>query len=128
MTRTLFWGGWIVFAGLLLAMLLVAHAFLSSPDAVDPIAGSSGGATLASVETAHDSYLVVTSLKTGGNGEVAGLRVGDRIEEVDGLPAPTIAAFNADMVQSSYKDIVLRVRRGRTVMNIALKRPAGGVR
>ncbi|KQM88528.1 hypothetical protein ASE67_01905 [Sphingomonas sp. Leaf23] len=57
----------------------IAFAALNALDATPP-AVTAGGAGL-----------VVTSLETGGASQVAGLRVGDVIDRVDGLDAPTPA-------------------------------------
>ena len=47
---------------------------------------------------------------------------GDRIEDVDGLPAPTVEAFNRDVASGSYGDVDLRVQRGAALLDIHVKR------
>lgn len=66
----------------------IALAAWNALDAT-PLAVTAGGATLAASDS--PAGLVVTSLETGGASQVAGLRVGDVIDRVDGLAAPTPA-------------------------------------
>lgn len=126
MTRFVSWIGWAAAACMLVATLIVAHA-LTRPHRYDmPSVALRSGATLERLDDGGVPHLVVTSLQSGGAGEAAGLRVGDRIEDVDGLPAPTIAAFNKDVVSGSHSDIDLRVRRGGTLLDIHMKREIKG--
>ena len=74
------------------------------------------------VSTPAGSRLVITSLRTGGRGAANGLRVGDEIEDVDGLPAPTLAALDRDVAAGSYDKIDVRVRRGDAIIDVRMPR------
>ena len=63
---------------------------------------TAGGATLATTDA--PAGLVVTSLQTDGPSAAAGLRVGDVIDRVDGVQAPT-----ADMLVRAEADPVARL-------------------
>lgn len=73
--------------GVLAACALLATGWSALDTGADAV--TAGGATLAATD-APDG-LVVTSLETGGPSAAAGLRVGDVIDRVDGLEAPTPA-------------------------------------
>lgn len=126
MTRFLFWAGWGAAGFALLAVFVVVHAVMHPLRYQPmPLAGLHSGATFVSLASGGTAHLVVTSIQAGGAGEVAGLRVGDRIEDVDGLPAPTIKAFNMDIAGSAYDEVVLRIRRGSAFLDIHMAHPPG---
>jgi S1-C subfamily serine protease len=123
MARFSSWAGWATVLFSALAVFLVAHALLTRPDAVfHPARHLSLGATVAAVSTPAGSRLVITSLRTGGRGAANGLRVGDEIEDVDGLPAPTLAALDRDVAAGSYDKIDVRVRRGDAIIDVRMPR------
>lgn len=122
MTRFLGWGAALC---ALVAALIVFHA-LTRPAQVDaPAMALRSGATFVSLGEARGSYLVVTSLQTGGASQQAGLSVGDRIEDVDGLPAPTLDALDDDLALRPKGDVDLLVRRGDARIDIHMKRLPG---
>ncbi len=85
---------------------------------------TTGGATLAASNT--PAGLVVTSLRTGGAEMRAGLRVGDVIDAVDGVPAPTART----LAGAEARDVaVLHVAaRGDAGPRTLLLRAPGGAR
>lgn len=127
MTRGFSWIGWAALLCAALAALIVTHQFLR-PYHVPFTAGESlpTGATLAVVERDGGPRLMVTSLQTEGPGAAAGLRVGDEIEDVDGLPAPSLAAFDRDVASGSYDIVDLRVLRHGALIDIHMRRDGGG--
>lgn len=129
MTRFLSWSGWLVVGCALLAAGIVIHALVREPHRERPgmaVQDLPTGATLVGIDTPGGPRLIVTSLQTGGPGSRAGLKVGDEIEDVDGLPAPTLAAFDKDVASGSYDDVDVRIRRGDRLLDIHLRRRTGG--
>ena len=84
---------------------------------------TAGGATLAT--TRAPAGLIVTSLETGGRSAAAGLRVGDVIDRVDGLDAPT-----PDLLVHAEADPVVRLhiaaRGDAEARTLLLRRPTEG--
>lgn len=126
MTRFVSWIGWSAAIFALVAALVVAHGLRSPYRPATPRVALRSGATFASLRVDGAPRLVVTSLRSGGAGQAAGLRVGDRIVDVDGLPAPTIEAFNKDVANGSYGDVDVRVERGTALLDIHIKRMTRG--
>lgn len=127
MTRALSWIGWLALLCAVLAALIVIREFVRPYH--EPVAAGESlptGATLAVVEGMGRPRLLVTSLRTGGPGALAGLRVGDEIEDVDGLPAPSLAAFDRDVAQGSFEVVELRVLRRGVPIDIHMRRDGGG--
>ena len=126
MKKILSMSGWAVLGCIALAVVLVVHQLtVERHRPALPVQALPTGATLMAVDSGQGPHLVVSSLQTGGIGAAAGLRVGDEIEDVDGLPAPTLAAFDRDIASGSYQDVDLRIRRGHALMDIHLKRQPG---
>lgn len=67
-------------------------------------------ATFASIDASRAAPLVVTSLRTGGLEEHAGLQVGDAIVALDGERGPTLERLRHRL--GSRVPVDLRVRRG----------------
>lgn len=129
MTRTLSWIGWLALLCAAMAAFIVTRQFVRPYH--EPVAAGESlptGATLAVVENAGHTRLMVTSLQTGGPGAAAGLKVGDEIEDVDGLPAPSLAAFDRDVASGSYDVVDLRVLRHGRPIDIHMRRDGGGHR
>ncbi|MES2496540.1 MAG: signaling protein [Pseudomonadota bacterium] len=128
MTKNLSWLGWSALLCAVFAVLIVTHQLIRPYRTPAAQAGDSlpTGATLAVVEGSSPPRLVVTSLQTGGSGALAGLKVGDEIEDVDGLPAPGLAAFDRDVASGSYDVVDLRVLRHGVLLDIHMKRDGGG--
>lgn len=128
MTRPLSWIGWSALLCAIVAALIVVHQFVRPYSAPAPGAGESlpTGATLAVVQSAGRLRLMVTSLQTDGPGARAGLMVGDEIKDVDGLPAPSLAAFDRDVASGSYDMVDLRVLRRGSLLDIHMRRDGGG--
>ena len=80
------------------------------------------GVTLAD-DTGDAGMPVVTSLRSDGEAQRLGLRVGDRIAAVDGHPVRTVAALGRAMrSQAGMAPLRLHVRRGDTVWTVAIDR------
>lgn len=89
------------------AMLMSRHLVSGARDRQDPF-----GATLVPASAAGP--LLVDSLRSGGEAEQAGLRVGDRIDAVDGRAAR--ARRDVDRALAAHRQVTLHVRRaGRTL-------------
>jgi S1-C subfamily serine protease len=93
---------------------------------------SRGGGAVTSIpgltiSDTHDQMPIVTSVRSNGAAERAGIRVGDEIEAVDGHAVHNVAALRAVMQQQSAQRLALHIRRGDAVWTIAIDRhePAG---
>ncbi|WP_419825345.1 PDZ domain-containing protein [Sphingomonas sp.] len=85
------------------------------------------GVTLAD-DVGNIGMPVVTSLRSDGEAERSGLRVGDRIAAVDGHPVRDVAALGRAMrLQAGTKPLRLHVRRGDTVWTVAVDRAEPGI-
>jgi S1-C subfamily serine protease len=126
-SKFLSWAGWAVIACAIVAAVVVVHALTRPPHRPEAEVAQAlpTGATLDSVDGPDGPHLIVSSLQTAGPGDAAGLRVGDEIEDVDGLPAPTLGAFNKDVASGSYQVVDLRIRRGHQLLDIHLPRHPG---
>lgn len=127
MARSPAWMGWVALICALLAITVVALQLSDRSLRHDIVAGRwrSTGATLAPIETEGRPRLVVTSLRSDGPAQRAGLRVGDAIETVDGRPAPTIAALDRDVAAGSFAIVHLQVRRNGQMKDIGVPRGPG---
>ena len=81
------------------------------------------GVTLEQVETSTGPALVVTSLKSGAR-PTGGLKVGDRIERVDRLPAPSTRILSRDLAHRSGP-VEIRVWRSGHLTRISVPRHTG---
>ncbi len=70
----------------------------------------------------HDQMPIVTSVRSNGAAERAGIRVGDEIEDVDGHAVHNVAGLRALMQQQGDKRLALHIRRGDAVWTIAIDR------
>lgn len=68
---------------------------------------------------------VVTSLRSGGKGEAAGLRVGDRVEAVNGRSSPSLRALAKDLRLARRGPMDIRVRRGEGVWHAVVVKRSG---
>lgn len=120
------------YARLLLLMLCVAAAVLLlcagpvRPPQPLGVASRSplSGVTLDRVTTPEGPRLIVTSLR-GGDPPV-GLAVGDRIEDIDGLPAVSLSALRGDLDRDRANPLELHVRRGGRIIAVAVARETMG--
>lgn len=90
---------------------------------IGPAEVTAGGATLATTDAPEG--LVVTSLETGGPSQAVGLRVGDVIDRVDGLDAPTPAM----LVRAEADDVAvlhIAARGDAAARTLLLRRPEEG--
>jgi S1-C subfamily serine protease len=66
---------------------------------------------------------IVTSLRSDGQAERSGLRVGDRIAALDGQPVGNVAALDRAMrARAAKTPLRLHIRRGDTVWTLAIDR------
>jgi S1-C subfamily serine protease len=66
---------------------------------------------------------VVTSLRTDGQAERLGVRVGDHIAAIDGRPVRDVAALRAALQDTrGHKPVALHILRGSAVWNVAIDR------
>ena len=65
---------------------------------------------------------VVTSLRSGGRAERAGLRVGDRIVDIDGTPVRSVAMLRSAMRDDPARVVALHVVRGDATWRTAIDR------
>jgi S1-C subfamily serine protease len=75
-----------------------------------------------------DQMPVVTSVRTDGEAERAGLRAGDEIEAVDGRRVHDIAALRSAVLSDAGGKLALHIKRGDALWTVALDRsePAAG--
>ena len=75
-----------------------------------------------------DQMPVVTSVRTNGEAERAGLRAGDEIEAVDGHRVRDVAGLRSALLSDREDKLALHIRRGDTLWTVALDRsePAAG--
>ncbi len=110
-----------VVAALLLVLIMAERGLFSRLPG-----GRSTGSTLPGVTLDNDDddrLPVVTSVRTNGEAERAGIRAGDEIEAVDGHAVRDVAALRAT-VQSDHRSgpLALHIRRGDTLWTVALDR------
>jgi len=98
-------------AGLLMRQTLRLHRAPAASAAIP-------GVTLDSMMADARPAIVVTSLKSNGAAGAAGLQVGDRIEGVDGRPAPSVAAVRREVAHAKGRPIDIRVWRAGRVEEI----------
>lgn len=112
------------FAGvaILIAILSIVRA-LHAPAAAAEHQQALSGVTLEQVETSSGPALVVTSLKSGTT-PVEGLKVGDRIDRVDRLPAPSTRILRRDLAHRSGP-VEIRVWRAGHLTRISMARHTG---
>ncbi|NIJ31909.1 PDZ domain-containing protein [Sphingomonas oligoaromativorans] len=93
--------------------------------------GRGGGAVTSipglTIGDTHDQMPIVTSVRSDGAAERAGIRVGDEIEAIDGHAVHNVAALRAVMLRQGTRRLALHIRRGDAVWTIAIDRnePAG---
>lgn len=114
-----------VLCGVVLVLVLAEHGSFSRF-----ARGSGIVATIPSLTVGDtgDQMPVVTSVRSDGEAERAGIRVGDEIESVGGRPVRSVAALRAAVfADRSNRPLALHIRRGDAVWTIAIDRsePAG---
>lgn len=110
----------------LVTMLAERGAFAIFGTATTTAAPPIPGVTLD--DTTADRTPVVTSLRTHGEAERRGVRVGDRIQAVDGRQVRDVAALRAALAKhSGGVPVSLQIQRGDSLWDVALDRaePSG---
>ncbi len=110
-----------VVAALLLVLFLAERGLFSKLPGGVSSGGALPGVTLDN--DGDDRLPVVTSVRSNGEAERAGIRAGDEIESVDGHPVRDVAALQAT-VQSDHSKgrLALHIRRGDALWTVALDR------
>jgi S1-C subfamily serine protease len=98
---------------LALGLALFAYRALPADDVIDP---EPGGATFVAAPTGD--ALIVTSLRSDGIAQRAGLRVGDLVETIDGHAARSFREVEQTLATRHY--VTLHVRRGPAHVDINL--------
>ncbi len=93
--------------------------------------GNFVGAALPDVTVGDDGehMPVVTSVRSNGKAERAGIQVGDKIDAVDGRPVRDVAMLRSIVgAEQGAHPIALHIRRGDAIWTIAIDRaePASG--
>lgn len=106
-------------------VLLLRAEFVRTPHTL--AAGATDTAlpdvTLDRVTTEEGPRLMVTSLR--GNGVMSsGLRVGDWIEDVDGVPVRSLTALRRDIARDRAEPLKVHVHRGGGLVAVAVAREA----
>jgi S1-C subfamily serine protease len=111
----------VVVAALLLVLILAERGLFSKLPT-----DAANGATLPGVtlDNDGDDHLpVVTSVRSDGEAERAGIRAGDEIESIDGRPVRDVAALRAAVSSSrGGSPLALHIRRGDALWTVALDR------
>jgi S1-C subfamily serine protease len=108
-----------VVAALLLVLVLAERGMFRRSEGM-AIAGSAlPGVTL---DNGGDQMPVVTSVRSNGEAERAGIRAGDEIEAVDGHRVRDVAALRAAMLSDRDGKLALHIRRGDTLWTVAIDR------
>lgn len=84
------------------------------------------GATIERIGSSDVSGVVVTSVRSDGAASAAGLRVGDRIDRINGFPAPTTLAARRDIAHASSRTLNIEVWRSGRIREIRMDRAKGG--
>lgn len=104
-------------------VLLLRAEFLRAPHPLAAGATDTAlpGVTLDRVTTTEGPRLMVTSLR--GNGVMSsGLRVGDWIEDVDGVPVRSYSALRRDLARDRADPLKVHVRRKGGLVAVAVAR------
>lgn len=73
-------------------------------------------------DAANAAMPIVTSLRSDGEAQRLGLRVGDRIAAIDGRPVRDAADLRRAIAHASAGPVSLHIRRGDTVWTMAIDR------
>lgn len=110
-----------IVAVLLLVVMLVEHGLFAGLDGGDTPRATLPGITLDNDGSAHRP--VVTSVRTNGEAERAGIRAGDEIESVDGRSVHDVSALRAAVLSNRPSaPLTLHIRRGDALWTVALDR------
>lgn len=114
----------LVAAGLMLSMHAPGFAAAAGP-VRQAAASALPGATVAVLRDG-DPALVVTSLRTGGEAALRGVRVGDRILALGGQPVHDRHDLRRVLAASNGPVLRLRLRRGAHTLAVTLRRQESG--
>ena len=111
----------VLLAAVALVMMLGERGVFSGGMTIAAVAPPIPGVTLE--DAIADRMPVVTSLRTHSEAERAGVRVGDRIDAVDGRQVRDVAALRAAVARHPGTiPVSLEIQRGDAVWNVALDR------
>jgi S1-C subfamily serine protease len=109
-----------IVAALLFVLFLAEHGLFSRL-----VRSGGSGSTLPGVTLGDgsDRMPVVTSVRSNGAAERAGIRAGDEIEAVDGHTVRDVAALRATLLADRGSGpLALHIRRGDTLWTVAIAR------
>ena len=107
----------VVVAALLLVLVLAERGTFRPRDGA--VASTLPGVTL---DNSVDHMPVVTSVRSDGEAERAGIRAGDEIEAVDGHRVRDVAGLRSALLSDREDKLALHIRRGDTLWTVALDR------
>jgi S1-C subfamily serine protease len=112
-------------AALLLVLMLAEHGTFRRSERVGTADATLPGVTL---DDGGDRMPVVTSVRSDGEAERAGIRAGDEIEAIDGRRVHDVATLRSAVVSGPRGKLALHIRRGDALWTVALDRaePAAG--
>ena len=114
--------GWATVLATLVAILLIVVWFdrtRARRPPTDP--GALIGATIAGMPEP-----VITSLADNSIADTAGLRVGDRIEAVNGRSAHSMKELSADLRLAEPGPLYIEVKRGKKILVVQVPSASGG--
>lgn len=119
-------GVFAVVGALLLVLVLAERGTFRRADGMAIASSILPGVTLDN--DGDDDMPVVTSVRSDGEAERAGIRAGDEIEAVDGHRVHDVAALRSAVVSDRDHKLALHIRRGDALWTVALDRsePAAG--
>jgi S1-C subfamily serine protease len=109
-----------VVGALLLVLIMAEHGIFRHFVGSGTVMAALPGVTL-DVD-GDDKMPVVTSVRTNGEAERAGLRAGDEIEAVDGQRVHDIAALRSAVMSDADGKLDLHIKRGDALWSVALDR------
>ena len=115
-----------VVAALLLVLIMAEHGIFRRFVSSGSMVAALPGVTL-DID-GDDKMPVVTSVRTNGEAERAGLRAGDEIEAVDGQRVHDIAALRSAVLSDADGKLDLHIKRGDALWSVALDRSEPVVR
>jgi S1-C subfamily serine protease len=116
-----------VVAALLLVLFLAERGLFTRPSSAAAYGATLPGVTLG--DDSGDSLPVVTSVRSNGEAERAGIRAGDEIESVDGHPVRDVETLRSTVLSDrTNRPLALHIRRGDALWTVALDRaePSAG--
>jgi S1-C subfamily serine protease len=110
-----------VVSALLLVLVLAERGLFTRASGVMVFSSAIPGMTLDDDD--DDRMPVVTSVRSDGQAERAGIRAGDEIASVNGQPVRDVAALRAALTAArGHGPVALHIRRGDALWTVAINR------